>query len=70
MTAVTELAGPFAGAGGRSRTNRVLALDLLPDADPHVFARCGHWTKVERAPRVQCPGRRFPEPNFLSGETR
>ncbi len=50
MTAVTELAGPFAGAGGRSRTNRVLALDLLPDADPHVFARCGHWTKVERAP--------------------
>jgi pimeloyl-ACP methyl ester carboxylesterase len=23
---------------------------LLPDADLHVFARCGHWTQIERAP--------------------
>ena len=22
---------------------------LLPDADLHVFARCGHWTQLERA---------------------
>jgi pimeloyl-ACP methyl ester carboxylesterase len=22
---------------------------LLPDADLHVFARCGHWTQIERA---------------------
>ena len=25
------------------------ALHLLPDADLHVFARCGHWTQIERA---------------------
>ena len=24
-------------------------VDLLPDADLHVFARCGHWTQIERA---------------------
>lgn len=24
-------------------------LHLLPDADLHVFARCGHWTQIERA---------------------
>jgi pimeloyl-ACP methyl ester carboxylesterase len=24
-------------------------LGLLPDADLHVFARCGHWTQIERA---------------------
>lgn len=24
-------------------------LSLLPDADLHVFARCGHWTQIERA---------------------
>jgi pimeloyl-ACP methyl ester carboxylesterase len=24
-------------------------LRLLPDADLHVFARCGHWTQIERA---------------------
>jgi pimeloyl-ACP methyl ester carboxylesterase len=23
-------------------------LNLLPDADLHVFARCGHWTQIER----------------------
>jgi pimeloyl-ACP methyl ester carboxylesterase len=23
--------------------------NLLPDADLHVFARCGHWTQIERA---------------------
>lgn len=22
---------------------------LMPDADLHVFARCGHWTQIERA---------------------
>jgi pimeloyl-ACP methyl ester carboxylesterase len=22
---------------------------LLPDADLHIFARCGHWTQIERA---------------------
>jgi len=22
---------------------------LLPDADLAVFARCGHWTQIERA---------------------
>jgi pimeloyl-ACP methyl ester carboxylesterase len=24
-------------------------LDLLPNADLHVFAHCGHWTQIERA---------------------
>lgn len=24
-------------------------LDLLPNADLHVFSRCGHWTQIERA---------------------
>jgi len=24
-------------------------LGLLPDADLHVFARCGHWTQIERS---------------------
>lgn len=24
-------------------------LHLLPNADLHVFARCGHWTQIERA---------------------
>jgi pimeloyl-ACP methyl ester carboxylesterase len=24
-------------------------LRLLPEADLHVFARCGHWTQIERA---------------------
>lgn len=24
-------------------------LRLLPDADLHVFARCGHWTQIERS---------------------
>ncbi|WP_044476490.1 alpha/beta fold hydrolase, partial [Rhodococcus aetherivorans] len=24
-------------------------LHLLQDADLHVFARCGHWTQIERA---------------------
>jgi pimeloyl-ACP methyl ester carboxylesterase len=23
-------------------------LNLLQDADLHVFARCGHWTQIER----------------------
>lgn len=23
--------------------------ELLPEADLHVFARCGHWTQIERA---------------------
>ncbi len=22
---------------------------LLPNADVHVFAQCGHWTQIERA---------------------
>ena len=24
-------------------------LDLMPNADLHVFSRCGHWTQIERA---------------------
>lgn len=24
-------------------------VNLLPDADLHVFSRCGHWTQIERA---------------------
>jgi pimeloyl-ACP methyl ester carboxylesterase len=24
-------------------------VNLLPDADLHIFARCGHWTQIERA---------------------
>ncbi len=24
-------------------------VNLLPNADMHVFARCGHWTQIERA---------------------
>ena len=24
-------------------------LELLQDADLHIFARCGHWTQIERA---------------------
>ena len=24
-------------------------VNLLPEADMHVFARCGHWTQIERA---------------------
>jgi pimeloyl-ACP methyl ester carboxylesterase len=24
-------------------------LQLLHDADLHVFARCGHWAQIERA---------------------
>jgi pimeloyl-ACP methyl ester carboxylesterase len=38
------------------REDKVVPLDvalrmvrLLPDADLHVFARCGHWTQIERA---------------------
>ncbi|MDW5611812.1 alpha/beta hydrolase [Mycolicibacterium sp. D5.8-2] len=27
----------------------VSMLDLLPNADLHVFSRCGHWTQIERA---------------------
>ncbi|SPM34840.1 Lysophospholipase, alpha-beta hydrolase superfamily [Mycobacterium rhizamassiliense] len=27
----------------------VTMLDLLPNADLHVFSRCGHWTQIERA---------------------
>lgn len=27
----------------------VAMLDLLPNADLHVFSRCGHWTQIERA---------------------
>jgi pimeloyl-ACP methyl ester carboxylesterase len=23
-------------------------LELLPDADLHVFGKCGHWTMIER----------------------
>ncbi|MFG1603175.1 alpha/beta fold hydrolase [Actinoplanes sp. NPDC049265] len=26
-------------------------LDLIPDAELHVFARCGHWVQIERAAR-------------------
>ncbi|WP_063016046.1 alpha/beta fold hydrolase [Nocardia nova] len=38
------------------REDRVVPVDvswnmvhLLPDADLHVFSRCGHWTQIERA---------------------
>lgn len=27
----------------------VTMLDLLPNADLHVFSHCGHWTQIERA---------------------
>ena len=27
----------------------VTMLDLMPNADLHVFSRCGHWTQIERA---------------------
>lgn len=27
----------------------ITMLDLLPNADLHVFSRCGHWTQIERA---------------------
>ena len=27
----------------------VTMLGLLPNADLHVFSRCGHWTQIERA---------------------
>ncbi|MCV7154825.1 alpha/beta fold hydrolase [Mycolicibacterium pyrenivorans] len=27
----------------------VTMLDLLPNADLHVFSRCGHWTQIDRA---------------------
>jgi pimeloyl-ACP methyl ester carboxylesterase len=39
------------------REDKVIPLDvsyrllqLIPNADLHVFGRCGHWTQVERAP--------------------
>ena len=25
--------------------------ELLPDAELHVFNRCGHWTQIEHAAR-------------------
>lgn len=38
------------------REDRIVPVDvaltmlrLLPDADLHVFARCGHWTQIERS---------------------
>ncbi|MBX6391618.1 MAG: alpha/beta fold hydrolase [Frankia sp.] len=38
------------------REDKIVPLDvalrmvrLLPDADLHVFARCGHWTQIERS---------------------
>jgi 2-hydroxymuconate-semialdehyde hydrolase/2-hydroxy-6-oxo-octa-2,4-dienoate hydrolase len=27
----------------------VTMLDLMPNADLHVFSKCGHWTQIERA---------------------
>ncbi|MBB3606008.1 2-hydroxymuconate-semialdehyde hydrolase/2-hydroxy-6-oxo-octa-2,4-dienoate hydrolase [Mycolicibacterium sp. BK556] len=30
-------------------TASVTMLNLLPNADLHVFSRCGHWTQIERA---------------------
>ncbi|ORW28669.1 alpha/beta fold hydrolase [Mycobacterium palustre] len=30
-------------------TVSVTMLDLLPNADLHVFSKCGHWTQIERA---------------------
>jgi len=27
----------------------VTMLGLLPNADLHVFSKCGHWTQIERA---------------------
>lgn len=27
----------------------ITMLDLMPNADLHVFSRCGHWTQIERA---------------------
>jgi pimeloyl-ACP methyl ester carboxylesterase len=29
--------------------NGVRMAELLPDADLHLFARCGHWAQFERA---------------------
>lgn len=29
-------------------------VNLLGDADLHVFARCGHWTQIERADEFNC----------------
>jgi 2-hydroxymuconate-semialdehyde hydrolase len=26
-------------------------LELIPDAELHVFGRCGHWTQIEHAAR-------------------
>ena len=26
-------------------------LELLPDAELHVFGQCGHWTQIEKAAR-------------------
>ncbi|WP_218601762.1 alpha/beta fold hydrolase [Pseudonocardia abyssalis] len=37
------------GAGVVQREASWTMSRLLPDADLHVFARCGHWTRIERA---------------------
>jgi len=29
--------------------NAFALLELLADAQLHVFGRCGHWTQIERA---------------------
>jgi pimeloyl-ACP methyl ester carboxylesterase len=34
-------------------------LNLLPNADLHVFARCGHWTQIERAAEFNALVRQF-----------
>lgn len=39
-------------------------VNLLPDADLHVFARCGHWTQIERAAEFNAL-----VAGFLNGET-
>jgi len=30
-------------------SSSLLLLDLIPDAQLHVFGRCGHWTQIEHA---------------------
>ena len=51
---VREIATPTLLIHGREDKVVPLAvsitmLDLLPNADLHVFSRCGHWTQIERA---------------------
>jgi pimeloyl-ACP methyl ester carboxylesterase len=42
---------------------------LLPDADLHVFARCGHWTQIERSDDFNRAVRDFLVPSALDERT-